>query len=38
LLEAPPPRSTVQMWTRLGYAPPVQPAPRRGLDDHILKA
>jgi hypothetical protein len=38
LLGAPPPRSTVQMWTRLGYAPPVQPAPRRGLDDHILKA
>jgi hypothetical protein len=38
LLEAPPPRYTVQMWTRLGYAPPVGPAPRRGLDAHILKA
>jgi hypothetical protein len=37
LLEAPPPRYTVQMWTRLGYAPPVGPAPRRGLDAHILK-
>ena len=37
LLEAPPPRYTVQMWTRLGHAPPVQPAPRRGLDAHLLK-
>ena len=27
---------TVQMWTRLGYAPAVGPAPRRGLDAHIL--
>ncbi len=26
---------TVQMWTRLGYAPAVQPAPRRGLDAHL---
>lgn len=38
LVEAPPPRYTVQMWTRLGYAPPVGPAPRRGVDAHILKA
>ena len=38
LLQAPPPRYTVQMWTRLGYAPEVQPAPRRGLDAHIVKA
>jgi hypothetical protein len=37
LLEAPPPRYTVQMWTRLGYAPPVGPAPRRGVDAHVLK-
>ena len=38
LLDAPQPRYTVQMWTRLGYAPPVGPAPRRGADAHILKA
>ena len=38
LLEAPPPRYTVQMWTRLGYAPPVGPAPRRGVDAHVLRA
>ena len=31
LLQAPPPRYTVQMWSRLGYAPPVGPAPRRGV-------
>jgi hypothetical protein len=29
---------TVQMWGRLGYAPPVGPAPRRGVDAHILHA
>ena len=38
LLDAPAPRHTVQMWTRLGYAPAVGPAPRRGLEAHILKA
>jgi hypothetical protein len=38
LLGAPAPRFTVQMWARLGYAPAIQPAPRRGLDAHILKA
>jgi hypothetical protein len=38
LLHAPPPRHTVQMWARLGYAPPIGPAPRRGLEAHILKA
>ncbi|MFP8835009.1 Acg family FMN-binding oxidoreductase [Hydrogenophaga sp. XSHU_21] len=37
-LNAPAPRFTVQMWARLGYAPPVQPSPRRGLDAHIVKA
>ncbi|MDB5945817.1 MAG: twin-arginine translocation pathway signal protein [Ramlibacter sp.] len=31
LLDAPAPGSTVQMWARVGYAPPVEPAPRRGL-------
>ncbi|WP_137920773.1 twin-arginine translocation pathway signal protein [Hydrogenophaga sp. 2FB] len=37
LLGAPAPRFTVQMWARLGYAPAIQPAPRRGLEAHILK-
>ena len=37
LLDAPLPRFTVQMWTRLGYAPAVEPAPRRGLEAHIIK-
>jgi hypothetical protein len=36
LLQAPPPAFTVQMWARLGYAPPIGPAPRRGVDAHIL--
>ena len=31
LLEAPAPARTVQMWARVGYAPPVGPAPRRGV-------
>ena len=38
LLQAPRPSHTVQMWARLGYAPAIGPAPRRGLDAHILKA
>ena len=29
---------TVQMWTRLGYAPEVGPSPRRGLQAHLVKA
>jgi hypothetical protein len=37
LLQAPAPRFTVQMWTRLGYAPVIEPSPRRGLDAHIVK-
>ncbi|MFO6420241.1 Acg family FMN-binding oxidoreductase [Hylemonella sp. W303a] len=37
LLDAPPTRQTVQMWTRLGYAPAIPPSPRRGLDAHILR-
>ncbi|MBC7603977.1 MAG: twin-arginine translocation pathway signal protein, partial [Ramlibacter sp.] len=28
----------VQMWTRLGYAKPAGPSPRRGVDAHILRA
>lgn len=35
LLGAPPATHTVQMWTRLGYAPDIGPSPRRGLDAHI---
>jgi hypothetical protein len=38
LLEAPRPRFTVQMWARVGYGPAIGPAPRRGLDAHIIKA
>lgn len=38
LLQAPPPRYTVQMWTRLGYAPAIGPAPRRGVEAHLIKA
>lgn len=30
-LQAPRPTHTVQMWARVGFAPPVGPAPRRGL-------
>jgi len=36
LLGAAPGRETVQMWARLGYAPPVGPAPRRGVPAHLL--
>lgn len=36
LLRAPAPRYTVQMWSRLGYAPTVGPAPRRPLDAMIV--
>jgi hypothetical protein len=28
---------TIQMWARVGFAPPVGPAPRRGLDAHLLR-
>jgi hypothetical protein len=37
LLDAARPGHTVQMWARVGYATPVGPAPRRGLDAHILR-
>jgi hypothetical protein len=37
LLGAPAPRFTVQMWARLGHAPAVQPAPRRGLEAHLRR-
>jgi nitroreductase len=35
LLNAPPATHTVQMWTRIGFAPAQQPSPRRGVDQHI---
>ena len=38
LLDAPQPQRTVQMWARVGYAPPVGPAPRRGVAAHLVRA
>lgn len=38
LLGAAPPAQTVQMWARVGLAAPVDPAPRRGLDAHLVRA
>ena len=38
LLDAPQPAKTVQMWARAGFAPPVEPAPRRGLNAHVLRS
>ena len=38
LLNAPPATHTVQMWTRVGFAPAQQPSPRRGVDQHMAKA
>lgn len=35
LLEAQPTPNTVQMWSRLGYGPEIEPSPRRGLGAHI---
>lgn len=37
LLEAPGPGHTVQMWARVGYAPPVDPAPRRGVAAQLVR-
>lgn len=37
LVGAPTPAQTVQMWARVGFAPPVDPAPRRGLDAHLVR-
>lgn len=36
LLRAPRPQQTVQMWVRLGRGPQVEPAPRRGLQAHLI--
>lgn len=38
LLGAAPAAQTVQMWARVGFAAPVPPAPRRGLDAQLLRA
>jgi hypothetical protein len=38
LLDAAPPGRTVQMWARVGYAPPVDPAPRRGVAAQLVRA
>ena len=38
LLGANAPGQTVQMWARVGHAAPATPAPRRGIDAHIVRA
>jgi len=38
LLGAPQPAQTVQMWARVGFAPPIGPAPRRGVDAQLIRA
>jgi len=38
LLDAPAPARTVQMWSRVGYAPPVEPAPRRGVAAQLQRS
>jgi hypothetical protein len=38
LLGAKAPGQTVQMWARVGHAAPAAPAPRRGIDAHIVRA
>jgi hypothetical protein len=37
LLDASHPGQTVQMWARVGYAPPVEPAPRRPLNAFVAR-
>jgi hypothetical protein len=37
LLGAAAPGQTVQMWARVGFAPPTGPAPRRGVDAHMVR-
>jgi hypothetical protein len=36
LLRVTEPSQAVQMWARVGFAPPVEPAPRRGLAAHLV--
>lgn len=38
LLGADAPGQTLQMWARVGYAPPVPPAPRRAVDAFVQRA
>lgn len=38
LLDALQPSQTVQMWARVGFAPPIGPAPRRGVDAQLIRA
>jgi hypothetical protein len=38
LLGAPQPAQTVQMWARAGFAPPIGPAPRRGVEAQLIRA
>jgi hypothetical protein len=38
ILDAPQPAQTVQMWARVGYAPPVEPAPRRGVATQLVRS
>lgn len=38
LVNALPATHTVQMWTRIGFAPAQQPSPRRGVEQHITNA
>ena len=38
LLDAPQPSHTVQMWARAGFAPPIGPSPRRGVDAQLIRA
>jgi hypothetical protein len=38
LLDVSQPNRTVQMWARAGFAPPVGPAPRRGVDAQLVRA
>lgn len=38
LLDASQGNRTVQMWARVGFAPPVGPAPRRGVDAQLVRA
>jgi hypothetical protein len=37
LLDASAAKQTVQMWARVGFAEPVPPAPRRGVDAHLVR-
>jgi hypothetical protein len=37
LLGAADPAQTLQMWARVGFAPPAAAAPRRGVDAHLVR-